>query len=193
VKSSDATELLANLREGDSGAVDELFALVYRQLHTLARGCMDHERANHTLQPTALVHETYLRLIGQNEVDWQSRAHFLGVAARAMRQILINHAVARRRRKRTAPGPRVPLDAVVELFEQRSGDLIGLHEALERLAKLDEQQSRIVELRFFGGLGVRETGEVLGISERTVRRAWQVARVWLKRELADAPLSGESA
>jgi RNA polymerase sigma-70 factor, ECF subfamily len=162
-----------------------MIPLVYRELKRLAVYYMAHERRSHTLQATALVHEAYLRLINQNAVDWQSRAHFYGIAAQLMRRILIDHAKGRRRLKREGQRQRVPLEQVivpVNLGEDPD-ELIALDDALTRLAALDPRQSRVVELRFFGGLTVEETAEVLGVSEKTVKRDWSVARAWLHREV----------
>jgi RNA polymerase sigma factor (TIGR02999 family) len=149
---------------------------------------MSHERASHTLQPTALVNEAYLRLIDQTRVNWQNRAHFFGIAAQLMRRILLDHARAHNAGKRGGVAKRLSLDEAAILPEERASDLIALDEALEELAKLDERKSRIVELRFFGGLGVDETAEVLGIHRATVLRDWAVAKAWLHRELSkEAP------
>ncbi len=158
--------------------------LVYAELRQLADRYMSHERINHTLQPTALVNEAYLRLIDQTRVNWQNRAHFFGIAAQLMRRILLDHARAHNAGKRGGVAKRLSLDEAAILPEERASDLIALDEALEELAKLDERKSRIVELRFFGGLGVDETAEVLGIHRATVLRDWAVAKAWLHRELS---------
>ncbi|HEV3277380.1 MAG TPA: ECF-type sigma factor [Terriglobia bacterium] len=147
---------------------------------------MRRERPDHTLQATALVHEVYLRLMEEHPVDWQSRAHFFAVAAQLMRRILVDHARAHKAAKRGGDAPKVFLEENLILSEAKSGDMLSLDEALARLAKLDPRQGRIVELRFFGGLSVEETAEVLGISARTVKREWSVARAWLYQEVRES-------
>lgn len=184
VLTSDVTQLLSRVRAGSDTASERLFALVYDQLRGLAGRYMSRESVGHTLQPTALVHEAYLKLMGDQPVGWRDRAHFIGVVARAMRQILVNHAIRRRAEKRGGHVARVPLDDVIAAIEERSIDLVALDEALKELAVLDERQSRIVELRFFAGLSVKDTASVIGISPRTVDRESQIARGWLYREIA---------
>lgn len=184
VLTSDVTQLLSRVRAGSDTASERLFALVYDQLRGLAGRYMSRESVGHTLQPTALVHEAYLKLMGDQPVGWRDRAHFIGVVARAMRQILVNHAIRRRAEKRGGHAARVPLDDVIAAIEERSIDLVALDEALKELAVLDERQSRIVELRFFAGLSVKDTASVIGISPRTVDRESQIARGWLYREIA---------
>lgn len=181
------TLLLVELRRGNSDAEAKLIPLVYEQLHRLAAHYMRRERPSHTLQPTALVNEAYLRLAFQRATHWQSRAHFFGVAARLMRQILVEHARAKRAAKRGPFVQKFSLDEALEYSQDRSKELIALDDALKSLDQLDARQSRIVELRFFGGLSVEETAEVLGISPRTVKRDWNVARAWLHGELAKRP------
>ena len=176
-----ATVLLLRWKDGDSKAMEELLPLVYDELRRLARGYLYRERAEHTLQSTALVHEAYLRLIEQ-DVEWQSRAHFLGIAAQMMRRILVDHARARSAAKR-GEGLRVTLDEKMAIAEARDLDVIALDRALTRLAQQDEAQARIVEMRFFAGLSIEETAEVLGISPATVKRDWAMAKAWLTREL----------
>jgi RNA polymerase sigma-70 factor, ECF subfamily len=178
------TRLLKEGSRGDKGALDELLPLVYQELRRLAEAYMSRERDNHTLQPTALVHEAYLRLIDQKSVDWQNRAQFFGLAAQMMRRILITHAQTRRRLKRGGPEERLSLDEAVSFFTERDVDLAALDEALSRLESFDPQQGRMVELRFFGGLSVEETAAVMGISPATVKREWATAKLWLKRELS---------
>ncbi len=157
---------------------------IYAELQRLARAYLRRERPDHTLQPTALVHEAYLNLIGQRTVDWRNRAQFLGVAATAMRRVLLHHAEARGAEKRTGGRERVTLDAEIAAIEhEATADILDLNRALERLAALDARQARIVELRVFGGLNIDETAEVLAVSPATVKRDWQVARLWLRREL----------
>ncbi|GLC26715.1 sigma-70 family RNA polymerase sigma factor [Roseisolibacter agri] len=163
--------------------LDACFPLVYDELRRMAGAYLRAEADGHTLQPTALVHEAYLRLVGQRCVDWQNRAQVLGVAAEMMRRILVNHAVARRAAKRGGDAPRVALDEAVRVLEADDVDLVALDGALETLAAVDARASRVVELRFFGGLGIDETAEVLGVSPATVKRDWTVARAWLRREL----------
>ncbi len=156
---------------------------VYDELRALAAGYLRHERPDHTLQPTALVHEVYLRLAGDNPVDWQDRAHFLGIAARVMRRVLIDSAKSRNRDKRGGGAPRFTLDTALELFDDCTVSVDGVDEALRTLEEIDPRQGKIVELRFFGGLTTEEIGEVLQISCATVKREWTTAKLWLKREL----------
>jgi RNA polymerase sigma factor (TIGR02999 family) len=177
------TQLLVELRGGNPDAEAKLIPLVYEQLHRLAAHYMRHQRPDHTLQPTALVNEAYLRLAAQPETSWQDRAHFFGVAARLMRQILVEHARAQQAEKRGGLVQKFSLDEALEFSPERSRELIALDDALENLAQLSPRQSRVVELRFFGGLSVEETAEALGTSPRTVKRDWQVARAWLHGEL----------
>ena len=177
------TEVLLRWNEGNKQALDELMPLVSRELRRLAASFLQGEEANHTLQPTALVNECYLRLVERKEVDWRSRAHFFGFAARIMRRILVEHARARRSAKRGCGMHVVSLDEATTVAEKPDVDLLALDEALKDLARLDRRQSRIVELRFFGGLTIPETAEVLGVSEITVSREWTSARAWLTREL----------
>ena len=180
----DVTGLLAAVREGDKDAADLLMQAVYADLRQKAAAFLRRERPGHTLQPTALVHETYLRLVDQKRVVWQNRAHFLGVAAEMMRRVLVDHARNRRARKRGGTRTRVTLDEAVASTGPRSLDLIALDDALNELAALDPRQSRVVELRAFGGLSVEETAEVVGISPATVKRYWSFSRAWLARRLA---------
>ena len=179
----DITTLLVNWRNGDKHALDEMTPLVYEELRGLARYFLSAERSSHTLQPTALVHEAYLRLIGQRTVDWRNRAHFLGVAATMMRRILINHAEARSASKRQAQVRAITLDEALGISTSSQIDLLELHYALDRLTQIDPQQGRVVELRCFGGLNVEETAEVLGISPSTVKREWATARLWLLQQM----------
>lgn len=177
------TQLLIAWNQGDRGARDELMPLVYDELRRLARGYLRRERPGHTLQPTALVNEAYLRLIDQSQVNWQNRAHFFGIAARLMRQVLVNHAEAHRAAKRGGDAERIPLDDVDHLAVEQAVDLVALHESLERLERIDPPQCRIVELRYFSGLTIEEIAEVMGVSPATVKREWTTARAWLRREL----------
>lgn len=181
--SSDATTLLQALPEGGPQVAERLFHLVFDELHRLAEAQFRRERADHTLQPTALVNEVFLRLIGQTRTDWKSRAHFLAVAARAMRQILVDHARSRERAKRGGQACRVAAGELVATSAHADPDLLDLEEALERFAALDQRQSRIVELRFFGGMTVPEIAHVLSVSKTTVEADWRMARAWLRREL----------
>lgn len=177
------SRLLESVRKGDADAAYTLMPLLYNELHRLAMHYMRSERAGHTLQATALVNEAYLKLVDQKEANWENRAHFIAVAAQVMRNVLIDHARSRQRIKRGGMQQKVPLEDVVLISEEQTDDLIALDSALERLAKIDSRQSRIVELRYFGGLTVEQTAEVLGISPKTVKRDWAVARAWLHREL----------
>jgi RNA polymerase sigma-70 factor (ECF subfamily) len=179
----DVTVVLEQMRKGDRGAADKLLPLVYDEFRALARHYLAQERANHTLQPTALVHEAYMKLVDQTRVDWQGRSHFFAVAAQAMRRILVDHARSRQRDKRGGGRARVVLDEAVALSPQKDEDVLALDECLERLAALDARQAKVVELRFFGGLSVEEVAEALGVSKRTVEGDWTFARAWLSREL----------
>jgi len=179
----DVTTLLYEVRKGNPRAASELIPLVYDELHRLANHYMRGERANHTLQATVLVHDAYLQLVQQRSIDWRNRAHFFGVAAQVMRHLLIDYARAHVREKRNRGQGAVPLDKALVFSRERSAQLLDLDEALKQLAKFDPRQERIVELRFFGGLSVEETAEVLGISPVTVKRDWIVAKSWLYRRL----------
>jgi len=183
VAASDVTTLLRAWAHGDTGALDQLVPIVHRELHRLARACMAAERTGHTLQPTALINEAYLRLAGAPPVDWQDRAHFFAMSARLMRRILVDVARARRSLKRGAGGAIVSLEDAMSVTVQRSSDLVAVDLALEALAALDVRKSRVVELRFFGGCTVEEIAHILGVSPKTVRRDWYFARSWLRREL----------
>lgn len=180
--SHDVTRLLAELQSGQEGAAEALVPLVYAELHALAVHFMRGERDDHTLQPTVLVHDAYLRLVGQRDTSWQSRSHFFGIAAQAMRRILVDHARRTRAAKRDG-GERVTLDESVADRSGRTVDLIALDDALARLAALDPRQARVVELRYFSGLDIEQTAAVLGVSPATVKRDWTFARAFLQREL----------
>jgi len=180
------TQLLIGWNKGDSSARDELMPLVHNELRRLARAYLRRERPNHTLQPTALVHEAYLRLIDQSEVNWQNRSHFFGIAARLMRQILINHAEAHRAAKRGGSQERLTLSAIDRFANKEEVDFLALNEALQNLERFDPLQSQIVELRFFAGLNFEEIAQVIGISTSAVKREWLTARAWLRRQL-DGP------
>ncbi|SRR5579864_690498 len=179
----DVTILLKKLTAGDNNASSELMSAVYNELRRLAASYMRRERPDHTLQATALVNEAYLKLVNQRTTDWQNRAHFYGVAAQLMRRILVDHARGRLREKRGGGQKMVSLDEPLLADERQAGALLELDEALQRLAKLDPRQSRVVELRFFGGLTVEETAKVMGVSPKTVKRDWAVARAWLYRNV----------
>lgn len=180
--SNQVTGLLIRWSEGDAAAREELIPLVYNELQRQARRYIAGQRPGHTLQSTALVHEAYLRLVDCDSVQWQNRAQFFALAAMLMRQVLVDHARARNAAKRDG-GIRLTLQDALSLSKKRSLDLITLDDALNALAEMDAQQSKIVELRFFGGLSIEETGEVLGISPATVKRHWSTARVWLHHEM----------
>jgi RNA polymerase sigma factor (TIGR02999 family) len=182
--SDQVTQLLVRWRGGDREALDALMPLVYADLRRMARQYLHRERSDHTLQSTALVHEAYVRLIGQKLPEWQNRAHFFGVAARLMRQILVEYARGHQAEKRGGRLCKVTLDEGLMQPLPADVDVILLDDALEDLARLDPQQSRIVELRFFAGLSIHDTSEVLGISPATVTREWTTARVWLYREIS---------
>ena len=180
------TQLLEHWSHGDDAALAELTPLVYEELRRLAHRHMGGERPDHTLQTTALVNEAYLRLADQTNPNWQSRAHFFAVAARAMRQILVSYARSNRAQKRGGGGARIELDQAALVSPEESKEIIYLHEALERLATLDSRKARVVELKYFGGLTYDEIAEVLKISQVTVRRDWEFAKVWLYTELHNA-------
>lgn len=178
----EVTRLLGRVREGHPSAAEHLMPLVYDKLRSLARSFFAVQRPDHTLEPTALVHEAFLKLVDQKDIEWQSRAHFFAVAAKAMRQILINHAEAKAAQKRGGGWQRIALDGAVA--EEKAIDLLALNDALGRLELLDERHAKIVELRFFGGLTVEETAEVLRVAPRTVELDWRMAKRWLLQELA---------
>jgi RNA polymerase sigma factor (TIGR02999 family) len=179
----EVTELLAAWGDGDRSALDKLLPLVERELHQLAHRYISRERPGHTLQTTALVNEAYLRLVGQRQARWQNRAHFFAIAAQIMRRLLVNHARDRAAGKRGGGARKVSLDEVAVLSDERAEEVVALDEALNSLAKLDERKSQVVELRYFGGLSVEETAEVLGIHPDTVTREWGRAKAFLRREL----------
>ena len=180
---SDVTTLLNDLARGNDQAASKLIPLVYSELRRIAANYMRRERTDHTLQATALVHEAYLKLVGQRFMDWQGRAHFFGIAAQMMRRILIDHARSHLRDKRGGGAVAVPLEDALVFAPEKSSDLIRIDKSLERLAKIDPRQAKIVELRFFGGLTVEETAEVLAISRITVKRDWSMAKAWLHGDL----------
>lgn len=178
------TQRLQAASDGDSEAVNGLIQIVYRELRRLANHYLSSEQKGHTLQPTALVHEAYLRLMGQTRVRWQNRAHFFGVAAQMMRRILVDHARATHCAKRGGAARKLSLDEAMNLYAEQDSQVVALDEALEELKTIDPRKSQVVELRYFGGLSVEETAEVLGISVNTVMRDWNMARAWLYQELS---------
>jgi RNA polymerase sigma factor (TIGR02999 family) len=178
------TQLLVKWGDGDQQALVELMPMVYGELHRLARNYLRHERRNHTLQPTALVHEAYLRMVDQQRAAWNNRAQFFGIAAQMMRRILVDHARLHQAAKRGDGNYKLSLDQADQVVNQQAVDVIALDEALHRLSDFSPQQAQIVELRYFGGLTIEETGGLLGISHATVEREWSVARAWLRRELS---------
>ena len=182
---SNVTGLLLAWRGGDSAALDQLLPVVQDELHRIAERCMRHERAGHSLQATALVNEAYLRLVDARRVQWQDRMHFLAVSARLMRRVLVDHARARLYQKRGGGAERVTLVEALGGSDERPHDVVALDDALQALTQLDERKGRVVELRFFGGLSVEETADVLGVSSETVMRDWKVARAFLLRELGE--------
>ena len=182
----EVTLLLKNINDGiDGDAPEKLLPLVYDELRRLARAYLRNERHDHTLQATALVHEAYLRLLEQREVDWRNRTHFFSIAAEMMRRILVNYAVQRNAQKRGDGATRISLDEAVSFAaaEEREFDLVALDNALKNLAEMDAAAARIVELRFFGGLTIEETAQVLGISDSTVKREWKAAKAWLRTQI----------
>lgn len=180
----EVTQRLIAWSNGDEQALTDIMSSMYQELRRLAAYHLRRERADHTLQTTALVHEAYLRLISQKRVHWQNRLHFMAVASQMMRRILVDYARARGFAKRGAGARPAPLDEAMEVSDERAAALVALDDALSALARIDERESRIVELRFFGGLSIEETAEALGISPGTVMREWTFAKAWLKRELA---------
>jgi RNA polymerase sigma factor (TIGR02999 family) len=182
----DVTRLLMAWSQGDSKALEELIPIVYDELHRLAEQHLVRERAGHTLQPTAVVHEAYLKLVDQKRVTWKNRGHFFAVAAQAMRRLLVDHARARGRQKRGGAATRVSLEEADPSVPPKDADVIALDLALQKLGALDSTQARVVELRYFGGLTADETADVLGTSVATVGRAFFLAKVWLLRELSAA-------
>jgi RNA polymerase sigma factor (TIGR02999 family) len=179
----DITRLLVDWSEGRRDALDQLMPAIYQELHKIAGSYLRRERAEHTLQPTALIHEAYLRLVGPNVPSFKSRTHFYGVAAHVMRQILVEHARARGAAKRGAGRPKVSLDDVTLFSVERTADLVALDDALTTLAGFDERKSKIIELRFFAGLSLDDTADALGVSVATISRELRLAQAWLQREL----------
>jgi RNA polymerase sigma-70 factor (ECF subfamily) len=182
--SEEVTRLLIEWKGGNQGAVDMLVPLVYDEMRRLAESYLRDERAAATLQPTALCHEAYLRLVGQSLPDWESRSHFFGVAAHLMRQILVDHARRHRSGKRGGGAPKVSLDEALSFAPERSSEIVALDDALHELAKIDERKTRIIELRFFGGFSVEETAQALNLSVATIGREQRLAEAWLHREMS---------
>lgn len=178
------TQLLDEWSQGNREALDALIPLVHAELHRLARGYLARERPGHTLQPSALVNEVYLKLVGERDMQWQSRSHFVGVSAQLMRFILVDHCRKKHYQKRGGGAARVTFDENLEVSDERGHELVALDEALEKLARQDERKARIAELRYFGGLSVEETAEALGVSVATIMRDWKLTKAWLQRELA---------
>jgi RNA polymerase sigma factor (TIGR02999 family) len=183
------TELLRNWSDGDKQAQEKLFQIVYDELHRQAARYLRHEHPGLSLQTTDLIHEAYLRLIDQQHVEWQNRLHFFAMSAKVMRHILVDHARSRQAAKRGGSNIRLPLDEAMVVSPGQNLDFLALDEALNRLAKIDPQQSQVVELRFFSGINVEDTAKLMGVSERTVKRDWNVAKAWLRRELSRAGLN----
>jgi RNA polymerase sigma factor (TIGR02999 family) len=178
----EVTQLLKAMHAGDSSAADRLLPLVYRELHKLAMAYMRRERPDHTLQPTALINEAYLRLAGE-DVDWTGRDHFIGLAAHVMRQVLVDHARAHNAERRAGGMRRVEMEEGLAVSPEKAGEIEWIDEALGRLAIQNKRQARVVELRYFGGLSVEQVASVLGIAPRSVKRDWSLARVWLSRQM----------
>ena len=182
--SQQITQLLNQWSNGDAEVLDDLMLLVYKELRRQASGYLRRERTDHTLQPTALINEAYLKLIDQRDVKWQNRAHFFAIAAQAMRRILVDYARERKREKRGGAVENLPLDeALTIVSREKSIDLVALDEALNKLATFDDRQAKVVELRYFSGLSIDETAEVLNVSNVTIRRDWNMARAWLHQEI----------
>ncbi len=189
-KQSNVTQILRDWNEGDADAPAQLMPLVYEELRRRAADCLRRERRDHTLQPTALVHEAYVKLVEQNRAQWKDRAHFCSVAAQLMRRILVKYAEAHNADKRGGQLQKIYLDETRELAQERAPDLLSLDDALKSLAVSHPRESEIVELKFFGGLNAKEIGEVLNVSTKTVLRDWQFAKAWLSRQLAREELYG---
>ena len=189
-KADDITVLLASWRDGDRAALDRLAPLIRGELRRIAQRHLGRERKNHSMQPSSLVQEAFLRLLPDRDVGWQNRAHFFAVASQVMRHVLVDYARQRRRVKRGGGAVHIPLDAAVVLSPEQVEQIVAVDLALERLAKVDERKSRVLEMRYFGGFSVEETAEALGVAPNTVIRDWNFARAWLRRELGGARRSG---
>jgi RNA polymerase sigma-70 factor, ECF subfamily len=185
------TALLQQVKQGDAGAESDLLPLIYDQLRVIARNHMGRERPDHSLQATILVHEAFLQLVGNSQIDWSNRAHFFALASRVMRRMLVDHARAARAQKRPGARQKVELESALAFVEAQAADLLALDEALDRLAEWDSRQCRVVEMHFFAGLSFEEIAEVLSISDRTAKRDWTMARAWLYRELSK-PAHGDA-
>lgn len=183
-QSEQTTTLLDAVSGGDRQAADKLMSLLYDEFRRLAADYLNREKPQHTLQPTALVHEAFLRLVNQQHVTWQGRSHFFAIGAQAMRRILVDHARRKKREKHGGGLQRIELEESMTISKSRDEDLLAIDDALQELAKVDPRQAKIVELRFFGGLTVAEVAEVLGVSKRTVEYEWTMVRAWLRRELS---------
>ena len=184
IPANDLTQLLVSWSEGNKDALDKLVPLVYAELRRIARRYMGRESPGHTLQTSALINEAYVKLVDRRNVQWQNRAHFFAVSAQVMRHILIDHARSRHYAKRGAGARKISLDETAVLSDQRAADLVALDDALNALAQIDPRKSRIIELRFFGGLSIEETAEIMKIAPVTVTREWRAARAWLRREMS---------
>jgi RNA polymerase sigma factor (TIGR02999 family) len=184
-QSSETTRLLHAVVKGNRRAADRLMTQLYDEFRAMARHYLGRESPGHTLQPTALVNEVYMKLVDQTRVDWKGRTHFFAIGAQVMRRVVVDHARRKRRAKRGGGLQRVSLAALPTVSAHRETDVLAVHEAIEELAKLDPRQAKIVELRFFGGLTVKEVAEVLGVSQRTVEADWTMIRAWLRRRLSD--------
>jgi RNA polymerase sigma factor (TIGR02999 family) len=182
-RTDNVTQLLIEVSKGDREAVDLLLPVIYDELRKLAANYLRRERPDHTLQPTALVHEAYLRLVDQTRANWQNRAHFFGVAAQIMRRLLVDHARKHNAEKRGQDFQKLSLDENVDRAVERGAELIALDDALKALAQFDEQKARVVELRYFGGLSIEETADVLGVAPTTIKRHWRFAKAWLYGEM----------
>ncbi len=191
-RSLEITMLLHAWRDGDQGALEKLMPLVYHELHRLAHRYMSRERAGHTLQTTAIVNEAYLRLVDARQVEWKDRAHFFAISANLMRRILVEFARSRGRNKRGGDVHKVEFDEALVVSPQRGTDLVALNDALTAFAAMDERKAKVIELRFFGGLSVEETAEVLNVSPDTVMRDWRLAKVWLWREMKHGAEANET-
>ena len=181
---TDVTELLAAWGNGDQAAGDRLIPLVYQELHRLAHHYMKRESPHHTLQTSALVNEAFVRLVDQKNVKWQNRAHFFGIAAQMMRRILVDHARSRHYAKRGGRAQQISFDEALVISDERTAEVVAVDEALQRLEEFDARKSKIVEMRFFAGLSIQETAEVLGVSPGTIMRDWTLAKAWLRREIS---------
>lgn len=181
-----ATQLLIQLSNGDHATVDLLLPLIYDEMRKLAANYLRRERPDHTLQPTALVHETYLRLVDQTRVTWQNRAHFFGIAAQIMRRLLVDYARKHNAEKRGADFQKLSLDENIDKAVERGSEIVALDRALEALAEIDKEKARLVELRYFGGLTVEETAEVMGVTPVTINRHWRMAKAWLQGQMRES-------